>query len=515
MLPRFHSIVLCVACILAPCHGIGLTAQESAARLPAKGLGPLGEFTEAVDIGEVKHPGTTTYDPATQSYELSGAGKNMWGSTDEFHIAWKKLDGDFILDADVELLGTGVDPHRKLGWIIRSRLTPDSPYADVAVHGDGLTSLQYRRAPGEKTEQVQSTIKGPRVIRLSRTGNTIEMEVAKSGDPLERSESIDLDFGNEVYVGLYLCSHNADTLEKGRFTNVRITRPAPRDFRPYRDYIGSQLEILDVRSGIRTVVYTTPDSLQAPNWTVDGKALIYNRNGKLYRLELASGTVTEIDTGFANRNNNDHSLSFDGKRIGISHHSADHGGKSMIYTLPIEGGGPKLITSNGPSYLHGWSPDRRSLLFTGVRQDNLDIYRIGSDGGEEIRLTTDKGVDDGAEFTPDGKTIYFNSTRSGRMQIWKMMADGREPTQVTDDAMNHWFPHVAPDGKSIVYLSFMGDIDPADHPFYKPVYLHWQPIEGGSPRVIGYLYGGQGTINVNSWSPDSQRIAFVSNSQLP
>ena len=476
----------------------------------------LGIFTQSSDIGPVKHAGASAWNGDLDQYEVSGAGTNMWKEKDEFHVVWKKVKGDVILDAQVKFLGNGVDPHRKLGWIVRTSLDADSAYADVAVHGDGLTSLQFRRKAGALTEQVASTVKAPDVIRLSRKGSKLTMAVAKFGDELLASEPVELDLGDEVYVGLFVCSHNPDAVEKGVFSNVRITLPAPADFKPYRDYIGSRLETLDIETGRRKVVHTVADSMQAPNWDADGKSLVYNRNGKLFRFAFATGRAVEIDTAFATRNNNDHVLSPDGKLLGISHHSKDHDGKSMIFTLDAAGGTPKLVTTKGPSYLHGWSPDGQSLLYAGARDGDIDIYRIPVAGGDEVRLTTAKGVDDGPEFTPDGKTIYFNSERSGSMQIWKMHADGTGQTQVTDDGYNNWFPHVSPDGKSVVVISYLkGDVTPADHPFYKRVYLRHLPTAGGPARVIAYVYGGQGTINVSSWSPDGKRIAFVSNTRDP
>jgi Tol biopolymer transport system component len=183
-----------------------------------------------------------------------------------------------------------------------------------------------------------------------------------------------------------------------------------------------------------------------------------------------------------------------------------------VYTLPVGGGTPQQITPTGPSYLHGWSPDGKFLLFTGERNKEFDIYRVPSGGGPEERLTTAKGLDDGSEYTPDGRTIFFNSERSGKMQVWRMNADGSGQTQVTDDEFNNWFPHVSPDGRTILFISFPSDIPSGDHPFYKRVYLRRMPVDGGKPTVVAYLYGGQGSINVNSWSPDSKRIAFVSNS---
>jgi Tol biopolymer transport system component len=293
---------------------------------------------------------------------------------------------------------------------------------------------------------------------------------------------------------------------------VRITVPAPADFRPYQDYYASRLEVMDVETGLRTVVHTQPDSMQAPNWTRDGEALVYNRNGLLYRFDLESGLVTQIDSGFAMRNNNDHVISFDGKRLGISHHADDQDGASMIYTLPVVGGIPKPVTRRGPSYFHGWSPDGRWLVFTGGRDGKWDIYKIRSDGSEdEVRLTDDPALDDGPEFAPDGKSVYFNSSRSGRMQIWRMRPDGSGQEQITDDQYNNWFPHLSPDGSRFVYIAFPPDIDADDHPWYRHVYLMLRPVDGGASKVIANLYGGQGTINVPSWSPDGRRIAFVSN----
>ncbi len=168
-----------------------------------------------------------------------------------------------------------------------------------------------------------------------------------------------------------------------------------------------------------------------------------------------------------------------------------------------------------PSYLHGWSPDAKFLVYTGGRGDEYDIYKIPSDGGgAEIKLTHVKGLDDGPEFSPDGRFIYFNSVRSGKMQLWRMKADGQDPEAVTNDEYNNWFPHVSPDGKWIVFLSFGSDVSPSDHPYYKHVYLRLMPVEGGPARVVAYVYGGQGTINVPSWSSDGRMIAFVSNSAL-
>jgi Tol biopolymer transport system component len=304
-------------------------------------------------------------------------------------------------------------------------------------------------------------------------------------------------------------------LEKAFFSNVRIIVPPKTGWVPYRDYIGSNLEILTLDTGERRVLHTSPISLQAPNWTPDDRSLIYNSEGKLYRFDLASRRASVLDTGFAVRNNNDHVLSFDGRMLGISHHSGDDSNRSVVYTLPAAGGTPRRITANSPSYLHGWSPDGQHLIYTGGRDGEFDIYRISAQGGDEVRLTTTAGVDDGSEYSPDGKWIYFNSMRNGRMQIWRMKPDGSGQEQITNDEYHNWFPHLSPDGRWLLVLSYGQDVSPEDHPFYRHVYLRLMRPDGTSPKVVAYVYGGQGTINVPSWSPDNRRVAFVSNTALP
>jgi TolB protein len=487
---------------------------------PAARADALGDFEAHGDVGTPKIAGSATYNAASQEYTLTASGANMWAQRDEFHFAWTRMKGDFILQARVELVGSGVDPHRKLGWIVRQTLDPDSPYVDAAVHGDGLTSLQFRKAKGEVTDQVKSPVSGADFVQLERKGSEYVMSVARFGEPLTATRFSEVSLGDEVYVGLFLCSHHADAAEKAVFRDVRVIRPAKDGFVPYRDYIGSRLELLDVATGHRQVVRSAAEPFEAPNWTRDGSALIFNTSGRgegrgrLWRFDLATRAATLIDTSPSNRNNNDHVLSFDGTMLGISDQSGPEG-ESAVYTVPASGGQPKRITPRTPSYLHGWSPDGRRLVYTGRRDDEFDIYSMASDGsGTETQLTTAKGLDDGPEYAPDASAIYFNSTRTGTMQLWRMKPDGSAQEQLTDDEYNNWFPHLSPDGKWIAFLSFGKDVAPTDHPYYKRVLIRLMPAGGGAARVLAYVYGGQGTINVPSWSPDGRMLAFVSNSDL-
>jgi Tol biopolymer transport system component len=475
----------------------------------------IGIFDGSTAIGNPKIKGSVSYDTQKQTYTLSGAGTNMWFGKDEFQYVWTTIQGDFILRTTVNFMGTGKDPHRKVGWIVKNSLDANSKHVNATTHGDGLTSLQYRKTIGGDTEEVKSSDTSPTIIQLERRGSTYIMSTAKFGEEFTSVELKDMEMDKEVYVGIYVCSHNPKFLENAVYSNVRIIKPVNPDYTPYRDYISSNLEIMDVATGHREIIYQSAHSIQAPNWTVDGKKLIYNSKGHLYNYELSTSSITPLNTGFAVHNNNDHVLTFDGSLLGISNHNQEDNGDSAIYYLPTEGDSlPEKVTKSGvgASYFHGWSPDNKKMVFTGNRNGAYNIITVDVNSGKEKQLTDLATLDDGPEYNPDGKYIYFNSVRTGNMQLFRMKANGKKQTQLTFDEYNNWFPHISPDQKWIVFISFPKDIEPSDHPFYKRCMLRIMPIDGGKPKVLAHIYGGQGTINVPSWSPDSKRIAFVSNS---
>ncbi len=481
---------------------------------PALAQTPVGLFENHADVGPVVKKGTAMYDQQSQAYTISAAGANVWFKKDEMHFAWKKITGDFMIQAEVSLVGTGVDPHRKSGIMFRSSLDTNATMVSATVHGDGLAAFQYRKTVNGNVEEVKSPIVKPDVLKLERRGRRYFVSMARFGDAFWTVEVPDIVLDTELLAGLFVCSHNKDVVETGTFRNVRITVPAPENLVAYKEYLGSHVETLDVSTGQRRVEYSENASLQAPNWTLDNRALLYNKDGGIYRYDFATAKPALLATADVTQNNNDHVISFDGKMLGLSSSSAGNSYGSRVYTVPIGGGTPKLITPTGPSYLHGWSPDGKWLTFTGSRNDDYDIYKVPATGGPEIRLTDTKGLDDGSEYSPDGKYIYYNSTRSGTMQLWRMTPDGKNKEQLTDDEYNNWFPHISPDGNWIVFISYTQDVKPDQHPFYKHVYLRMMPVSGRKPKVIAYLYGGQGSINTPSWSPDSKRIAFVSNTKM-
>lgn len=278
----------------------------------------------------------------------------------------------------------------------------------------------------------------------------------------------------------------------------------------------SYLEIYDLETETHQVIKEFPYLIEAPNWTPDGKWLVVNKEGRLYKISPdGSGDLVEINTGTINQCNNDHVISADGKWIALSSNDPSvKDWKSYVFTVPFKGGEPKKITPVGPSYLHGISPDGKMIAYCAFRgpENEADVYAMPVKGGKEVRLTDAPGLDDGPEYSMDGKHIWFNSVRSGRMQVWRMRANGKEQTQMTfDKDMNSWFPHISPDGEKVVYIAYHDyEVAPGDHTPNQNVQLRMIPAKGGEPKVLVKLFGGQGSINVNSWSPDSKKFAYIS-----
>jgi WD40 repeat protein len=462
------------------------------------------EFEGEANIGKINYPGSIEYNSEKDTYRITGSGENIWYNEDAFFFVYRKVKGDLKLTADIEWITERKHEHRKGGWMIRAGLQADDPYVDFMSHGDSLISLQYRRTKGDTTIQIQSPIKAPATMILEKHGDQFTLSLNKD-DNLYPVGTISVELKGKLYGGLAVCSHDSTDSQTAIFSNVEFNETEKI---PYENRIvESTLEIIDIESGVRNIVHRAKQHFEAPNWSRDGKLFYYNSNGKIYTLPVEGGTPELLNTGFADKCNNDHGLSPDGNELVISHHDED--GKSMIYILPGEGGEPRLVTKLGPSYWHGWSPDGKTLAYCAERNGEYDVYTISVDGGDEKRLTNESGLDDGPDYSPDGQYIYFNSVRTGQMKIWRMKTDGSEQIQVTpDDEYGDWFAHPSPDGKWIVFVSYDKSVE--GHPPNKDVALRIMPTSGGEPKVLAELFGGQGTINVPSWSPDSKRVAFVS-----
>lgn len=374
-----------------------------------------------------------------------------------------------------------------------------------------MTSLQYRAASAERTYEIQSAVARPKRLRIEKRGRYVSMSIAGEDGRLQPAGgTFRLDLSEPYYLGLGVCAHNNERLEKAVFTHVELTSGTPVTNGPPK--LVCTLETVPITSRDRRAVWVTTNHIEAPNWSRDGASLLFNSRGRIYRVPATGGDPQILDTGFATRCNNDHGISPDGATLVISDQSQGDR-KSRIYTVPVSGGTPKRVTEAGPSYWHGWSPDGQTLAYCAERGGEFDIYTIPVAGGAETRLTSARGLDDGPDYSPDGQWIYFNSDRTGLMQVWRMRTDGTQQEQVTHDEFNNWFPHPSPDGKWLAFLSYEKDVK--GHPENKDVTLRLMPLAGGAIEVLAKLFGGQGTINVPSWSPDSRRLAFVSYQLVP
>jgi TolB protein len=507
------AIATCVLSMVATA-GAMLPSLHANAHPVANG-GPVGMFEAHGDVGKVLHPGTTEFDATAKTYTITGSGNNMWMTEDDFQFAWKKMSGDVSITANISFYGVGGNAHRKGVLMIRQSLDADSVYVDAALHGNGLTALQYREEKGANTKDIESNDFSTQRMRLEKRGDFFYLYLSGGANDLHPAgASIRLPIKGDFYVGIGVCSHDKDITETALFSNVGIMSLPPLTPDGPLPVLHSTLETLAITSDTRHVLYVAPEKFEAPNWSRDGKTLLFNRNGHILNLPIDSGPARIIDTESATQCNNDHGLSPDGTLLAISDNSsAKDKNESVIYIVPATGGSPRRITQGSPSYWHGWSPDGQTLAFTGQRNGEFDIYTILASGGDETRLTTAPGLDDGPEFSPDGKYIYFNSERTGTMQIWRMHPDGTGQEQVFSDEWNNWFPHISPDGKWMVILSYEKDVK--GHPANQNVMLRLMSMNDKKIKVLTHLFGGQGTINVPSWSPDSTSIAFVSYEMLP
>jgi Tol biopolymer transport system component len=503
-------------CALAGAALLGLAAPAPAA------AARIGQFDTQQDIGATALRGAATFDRQANAYRVTGGGANIWANADAFHYVWTQRSGDLHVAADIAFAAARPtsDPHRKAGLMIRQNLTPGSPYADVMVHGSGLVSLQWRDVQDGPTHQLESNVAAPRRVRLEREGDYVFFSVAGADGVLHHAGgNYRIRIPGPYHVGLAVSAHNNALAESATFSQVEMNVPVlavvPDTGYPAR--VEATLEVMEVGGAqSRRVVRHFDTKIEAPNWTHDGQSLIYNSGGLIYRIPVGGGEPVVVDTGPLAKNNNDHGISPDGTQLIISDQS-EPDNLSRIHLLPLAGSdAPRLIVGrpDARSYWHAWTPDGRTIAYVHVAADNsaYDIYTRDLAGGPERVLIHSAGVNDGPEYSPDGRWLYFNSTRSGAMQIWRAQADGSNPEQVTNDiAWRDWFPHFSPDGRWIAFISFGTDIPLGDHPPNRDVSLRIMPADGSAPpQILTRLFGGQGTINVPSWSPDGLHIAFVS-----
>jgi TolB protein len=482
---------------------------------PAANAG-LGIFEAHSDVGSVTPPGKLMYDPATRVYTIDSSGANLWMANDDFHFVWKKVSGDVSLTADIQFPAApaGASPHRKALLMFRQTLDSDAVYADAALHGDGETALQYRGARGDTTQDIEFNSGPPKTLRLEKRGDAITLFISRHGESLHQAgASIRLHFDGPFYAGLAVCAHNKSVVERATFANVELKPLSPLDAGARTAlYSSLQTIAIDPNARVAKVVITERSNIQAPNWTRDGKSLIFTRDGKLWTIPVEGGEAKAIDLGNLSGCTGSHGLSPDGKWLAVTCMTGPQPGP-RIYISPSAGGAPRMLTENPNSWFHSWSPDGKTIAFTRPNQGSLNVYVIPVDGGPEKALTTGAGISDDPDYSPDGKYIYFNSDRSGTMEIWRMGANGSQPEQVTSDGLNSWTPHPSPDGESIVILSYGKGV--SGHPANKDVTLRILNAKDGKIRDLVRITGGNGTDNVPNWAPDGKHFAFVGYQTLP
>lgn len=499
----------------------------------ARGVASIGVFDDQGNVGvpSTLGPGTASYEASTGTYTIAGGGENMWARADHFRYVWKKMSGDVSLSATIQFTatqpaGTTPNEHRKACLVLRQTLDADSAYVDAATHGNGMTSLQWRETKGDVSHDVETNVIAPRRLRIEKRGDTVMMFVANPGEPWRPAGgSTRIHLTGDFYVGLGVSSHDVDRIDTATFSNVDVGVPAALGAQPV---VVSTLETISLGSKDRRVAYVSllPDVVEAPNWAPDAtNTLYFNRGGGIFKVQAdlpraalnMSGPrrPTPVDVGGLTRIGHDHALSRDGQTWAVSDQSQTIGTtrQSLMFTAPTTGGPATRVPVASPSYVRGFSPDGQTLVYSSERGGNLDIYRIPRAGGAEQRLTTAAGKDDGPEFSPDGQFIYFNSDRSGSVQVWRMKLDGSAQEQVTTDDLANWFPHLSPDGKSLVFLSAARGAP--DHLENTDVTLRRMNLADRAVDELTKLYGGKGTINVASFAPTSQHLAFVSYQRIP
>ena len=477
------------------------SAQEKA--------GALGVFEAQSDVGTVTPPGTAKFEGGV--YTISSAGANMWAREDAFHFVWKKMSGDGALTADIAFGDSQKpDPHRKAVLIFRQSLDANVVYVDAAQHGSGLMGLQYRREPGATTQDIELNAESlPQRLKLVKHGDTFTMYLSNHGEPLHPvGATIKLHLQEPFYAGVGVCSHNKDVVETAKFSNVKLETGGAAGSEKAVGY--STLQTIGIEESFRRalVVTTGPGRMEAPNWSKDGKTLIFNRDGKIWKVAAEGGEAAVVNTGEATKCTGSHGLSPDGKLLAISC-SMPEKPETRVYVVPAEGGQPKLLTETAWSYFHGWSPDGKTIAFT--RPDHKgggNIFVIPADGGAEKALTTGNGISDDPDYSADGKWIYFNSDRGGSMQIWKMQADGSGAEPVTHDEYANWTPHPSPDGQSVLILSYPKGVK--GHPTNTDISFRILNVADGKIRTVVDVVGGSGSDNTPNWAPDGKHFAFVS-----
>ncbi len=496
-------------------------AMSAQAAAPAGGQAPsIGVFHAESDIGNVVPAGSAHYEATRGVYTIASAGANAWYHVDHFNYPWTRASGDLALTARISFpphhYGHDPNPHRKGLLMFRQSLAPGSAYVDAALHGVGLTALQYRREQGANSPDIELTISAPQTLRLEKRGDVFTLYVSQAGEPLHQvGASIRLHLRAPFYVGLGALSHDAQTTDVIEFSHVSLERLKPVPAVAERT-LYSTLQTIEFTNQYRraVVIRSVPAYMQSADWASDGKSILVYEDGRIERIPYLTpdggGSPQPIAVGGLVGCSSNFGLSPDGKLFAVSCSGAP-GGLHQVYLLPAEGGGaPRQLTRGAQaSFFHAWSPDGKTVAFTRGSASRADIFTIPAAGGPEKRLTHDT-VNDGPVYSPDGQYIYFDSSRAGRTQIWRMRPDGSEAEQMTDDDFVNSSPHISPDGSTLAFLS-----QPPGHGSgFGPAVLRVMRFDDGLIQSVVELRGDRGSFSMQPWG-NAKRFAFITYQELP
>jgi hypothetical protein len=498
-----------------------VVAIAGAAAAPVGGgAPPLGLFQAESDIGNVAPAGSARYDAGSRVYTISSAGANTWYHVDHFNYLWTRASGDRALTARVSFPPRRYrhepNPHRKGVLMFRQSLTPGSAYVDAALHGVGLTALQYRREQGANTPDIELNIDAPQILRLEKRGDVFTLYVSRPGERMHQvGASIRMHLRAPFYVGIGALSHDPQTTDVVEFSHVSLERLQPVPAR-IRRRLYSTLQTIEFTNQYRraVVIRTVRAYMQSADWAPDGKSILVYEDGRIERIPYLNpdggGPPQLIAVGGLVGCSGNFGLSPDGKVLAVSC-SRVAGGLHQIYMLPAAGGGvPRQLTKGSePSFFHAWSPGGKTVAFTRGSASRADIFTIPAAGGPETRLTHD-ARNDGPVYGPDGQSIYFDSSRSGATQIWRMRPDGSEAEQISDDDFLNSSPHISPDGGALAFLS-----QPRLHGGgFGSAVVRVMRFDDGLIQSVVALRGDRGSFSMQPWG-SGKRFAFITYQELP
>lgn len=355
-----------IAAVLLPAAALAFLWPVMHAR--AQDSPQLGTFEGQSDVGTVLHAGTGEFDSASKTYTVTGSGANIWSNSDDFHFVWKKISAqDLTLTADIALLGDDGDPHRKAVLMVRQSLDSDSAYADAAIHGDGLASMQFRIAKGSPTHEVQANVSGPKQLRLEKVGDRFFLWIAPDGHTLQfAGGSIHIPLQSPFYVGIGVCAHNKDAVLKASFLDVELSTTLPVSAGAV-NY--STIQTVKVASTDSRAIYVSHDHIEAPSWGSDPNTILFRSDDKNYQIAVTGGpsqvTQTELPENFGQER----------------------------------------------------APDGRYVYMSSNRTGTLQIWRQNPDGTDPEQMTHDSANDTNPRLSPDGKYIAYVSYPARMMSL--------------------------------------------------------------------------------------------------